>query len=56
VGFWAAESDPCIQVADYCCWAIQRSWELGDSCYLDLLGDKVMSNKDIFAPGKKYYY
>jgi hypothetical protein len=56
VGFWEADSDPCIQVADYCCWAVQRSWELGDRSYLDLLGSKVMSNKDIFALGDKYYY
>jgi hypothetical protein len=23
-------SDPCLQVADYCTWAIQRKWERGD--------------------------
>lgn len=49
VGFWAADSDPCIQVADYCCWAIQRFWERGDRSYLDLLDSKVTSNKD-FCP------
>ena len=28
--YWPAQSDPCLQVADYCCWAIQRKWERGD--------------------------
>ncbi len=27
---WSAASDPCLWVADYCCWAIQRKWERGD--------------------------
>jgi hypothetical protein len=56
VAFWEADSDPCIQVADYCCWAIQRAWETGDRFFVDLLGSKVTSNKDIFAPGTAYYY
>jgi hypothetical protein len=56
VAFWEADSDPCIQVADYCCWAIQRFWEMGDRTFLDLLGSKVMTNKDIYAVGNKYYY
>jgi hypothetical protein len=56
VAFWAADSDPCIQVADYCCWAVQRSWELGDHSYLEILGSKVVSNKDIFETGSSYYY
>lgn len=24
IAYWSAGSDPCLQVADYCCWAIQR--------------------------------
>ncbi len=56
VAFWTAESDPCIQIADYCCWAIQRSWEMGDRHFLDLLGSKVVTNKDIFEPGSTFYY
>ena len=27
---WPAASDPCLQIADYCSWAIQRKWESGD--------------------------
>jgi hypothetical protein len=56
VAFWAADSDPCIQVADYCSWAVQRSWEREDSSYLEMLGSKVKTNKDIWQPGTTYYY
>jgi hypothetical protein len=56
VAFWTADSDPCIQIADYCCWAVQRSREMGDRLFLDLLGDKIVTNKDIFAPGDAHYY
>jgi hypothetical protein len=56
VAFWAADSDPCIQVADYCSWAVQRSREQGDPSFLDLLSSKVASNKDIWATGATYYY
>lgn len=31
VAYWPAWSDPCLQVADYCCWAIQRKWERDDA-------------------------
>jgi hypothetical protein len=31
VAFWPTESDPCLQVADYCTWAIQRRWERGEA-------------------------
>lgn len=56
VAFWAADSDPCIQVADYCCWAVQRAWERDDRDFLDRLGDKVATNKDIWELGEIYYY
>ena len=56
VAQWPAQSDPCLQVADYCTWAIQRSWEQGDNGPLNLIQSKVQSNKDIWASGKTYYY
>jgi hypothetical protein len=56
VAFWAADSDLCIQVADYCSWAVQRSWERGDPTFLNLLGSKVVTNKDIWAGGATYHY
>lgn len=56
VAFWAADSDPCIQVADYCCWAVQRAWEREDSTFLDLLGSKIATNKDIWESGETFHY
>ena len=43
VAFWPAESDPCLQVADYCCWAIQRKYEQSDTRSYDLIKDKIKS-------------
>jgi hypothetical protein len=28
---WSAGTDPCLQIADYCSWAIQRKWERNDT-------------------------
>lgn len=56
VGFWPADSDPCLWVADYCTWACQREWELGDSTYANLLRSKLITNYDIWALGRKTYY
>ena len=30
-------SDPCLQVADYLAWAVQRKYELGDERSYDLV-------------------
>ena len=30
---WPAGVDVCLQIADYCCWAIQRKWERGERGY-----------------------
>jgi hypothetical protein len=56
VAFWSMESDPCLQVADYCTWAIQRKWERGDKRSYDLIKDKIKSEMDIWAVGTKTYY
>lgn len=56
VAFWDAGSDPCLQVADYCTWAIQRKWERGDDRSYALIADKVMSEYDVWAIGTTYYY
>ena len=53
VAFWPAESDPCLQVADCCCWAIQRKYERSDTRSYDLIKDKT---KTEFQPfGKDTY-
>lgn len=54
--FWPAGTDPCLQVADYCIWAIQRKWERGDAKSYDLIKDKVAHEYDMWAHGRTEYY
>ena len=56
VNMWPAGIDPCLQVADYCCWAIQRKWERGDYRSYDLIKDRISSEFELFARGKTWYY
>lgn len=53
---WAGASDPCLWIADYCCWAIQRKWERGDTRSYDLISSKVRSEFDVFRAGGKTFY
>ena len=53
---WPAASDPCLQVADYCSWAIQRKWERGDARSYDLIKNKIRTEYDLFRSGTKTYY
>lgn len=53
---WAAHSDPCLQVADYCCWAIRRKWEMDDHLSYQLIADKIATEFDVFARGEVHYY
>ena len=50
---WSAACEPCLQVADYCCWAIQRKWERNDSRSYDLIRDRIVSEFDVFRRGAK---
>ena len=56
VAFWPYESDPCLQVADYCTWAIQRKWELNDPRSHVLIAGKIRSEFEVFERGQLYYY
>lgn len=56
VGFWPSATDPCLWLADYCCWAIQRNYEKGDGGPLAEISSKVATNFAPFAVGKKTYY
>ena len=56
VAFWPAGSDPCLQVADYCCWAIQRKYEKSDTRSYDLIKDKIETEFQPFDVGTKTYY
>ena len=56
VACWSDVSDPCLQIAEYCAWAIQRKWERGDSRSYDLIKRHVRTEFDLFGPGKRYFY
>lgn len=54
--YWPANTDPCLQVADYCCWAIQRKWERDDPRSYVLIQDKIRSEFEPFRVGRTIYY
>jgi hypothetical protein len=56
VAYWAAASEPCLQIADYCAWAIQRKWERQDLRSYDLIKDKIKTEYDLFRAGTTVYY
>lgn len=50
---WGAAGEPCLQVADSCCWAIQRKWEGGDPRSHVLVEDKIRTEFDAFRSDAK---
>jgi len=56
VAFWPADSDPCLQVADYCTWSIQRKWERADERSHGLIAPKIRSEFDVWQLGELNYY
>ena len=57
--FMPAGSDPCLQVADYCAWALQRKWESpnGRDCRsYDLVSDRITHEYDMWEKGETHYY
>lgn len=54
--FWDAATDPCLQAADYACWAVGRKWEHGDPSAAALLGGKLRSEFPVFRRGRTLYY
>jgi hypothetical protein len=56
VAFWPTDSDPCLQVADYCTWAIQRKWERADGRSHILIAPKIRSEFDVWRLGRVNYY
>ena len=54
--FWPAAADICLQVADYCAWAIQRKWERDDSRSYDLLARRITREHDLFHRGTEEHY
>jgi hypothetical protein len=54
--FWSAPSDPCIQIADYCAWAIQRSYEHDRHVRIEQIRPNLRSCYDLFARSDVTYY
>jgi hypothetical protein len=54
--FCSSASDPCLQVADYCTWAIQRKWERDDERSYELIKDRISYEYDLWSHGTKHYY
>lgn len=56
--FSQAMSDPCLQVADYITWAIQRKYESdgGDTRSYDLIEHLIESEFEPFRVGSVFYY
>ena len=56
--FCLASADPCLQVADYCAWAIQRKWESGgkDLRSYDLIRGRITYEYDLWKHGMTHYY
>jgi Protein of unknown function (DUF3800) len=51
VAFWPNMSEPCLVVADYCTWAIQRRWERDDRRSLELIANKIASEAQASPSG-----
>ncbi len=56
--FLPCGSDPCLQVADYCAWAIQRKWESGgdDLRSYSLIEGRITYEYDLWGRGTTHYY
>ncbi|MEQ8308585.1 MAG: DUF3800 domain-containing protein [Hoeflea sp.] len=54
--FPPSAADPCLQITDYCTWALQRKWELGKTDKYDLIADKITYQRDMWAHGNRHYY
>lgn len=57
--FCPAVADPCLQIADYCTWAIQRKWESANKTDVRsyrLIEDKIDYEYDLWAHGTKHFY
>jgi len=56
VDFRPSNCDPCLQVADYCAWAIQRKWEKGDNRSYDLIKHMITREYDLWSHGATLHY
>lgn len=54
--FLRNDTDPCLQLADYAAWAVQRKLEKGDAHWYNLIDHKVSSVFEPFSSGSNTYY
>jgi uncharacterized protein DUF3800 len=54
--FNQAACDPCLQLADYCTWAIQRKWERGDERSYALIQGRIASEFNLWRSGTVHHY
>jgi hypothetical protein len=53
---WSASSEPCLQVADSCSWAVRRKWERGMTTEYDRIASRIASEHDLWAGSSTTYY
>ncbi|MEQ9309514.1 MAG: DUF3800 domain-containing protein [Balneolaceae bacterium] len=51
-----SKSNMCLQIIDYCCWAIFKKWERDDDRSYKLIQEGIKSEFPIFRNGKIKYY
>ena len=56
VDFRPSATEACLQVADYCAWAIQRKWERGDEQSYELIKDRITYEYDLWQKGTIHHY
>lgn len=54
--FPRAVAEPCLQIADYCAWAVQRKWERGDDRSFNIIKNKFATEYDLWRKGEIMYY
>ena len=54
--FMPCQADPCLQVADYCAWAIQRKWERDDLRSYDIIRERISYEYDLWGGEITHYY
>jgi hypothetical protein len=54
--FCPCACDPCLQVADYCTWAIQRKWERNDARSYNIIKDRITYEFELWEHGRQHYY
>jgi hypothetical protein len=54
--FPRAIADPCLQVADYCAWAVQRKWERNENQWYNVIQGKIKTEFDLWRNGTTLYY